>query len=165
MLATITDRPTNSPASENPPDIMREYRIKPVTVMRAMNLIRAYRLGFAGSKPSIRWRTLRIQMKLTTAMRPPAKTPRPIFLEKKTKPAKVRIANSVRLPLMMMDKRLSSLIAIIIPVDLPASNHVDILEASRDANKHENIKEPRCCPKPAIKRQTKPNTNRDSQYD
>ena len=95
-------------------------------------------------------------------MRPPAKIPRPILVEKKANPTMVKIAKRARLPLMMMAKRLSSLIAVIIPMDLPASNNVDILETSRYTNKHENIKEPRCCAKPAVKSQAKPNTDPDS---
>jgi hypothetical protein len=108
---------------------------------------------------------LRSQKKFAMAMIPPTKMPNPVLAGKKIKLAKVRISSNARLPLMMTAKMLSSFILVIIPVDLPAGYHVDVLEAGCNADKEKDKKEPWFRTEPAIKRQTEPNPDRDGQGD
>ena len=119
----------------------------------------------AGNRPRIRCRTLRIQKKLPMAIHPPARAPNATFVENRTKPPRVKNNSNPRLPLMMVAKRLSSLIVIIAFADLPAGNYVHVLETGGNSDEQKNIKEPGLRSEPAIKRQAEPDTNGDSQHD
>jgi hypothetical protein len=57
------------------------------------------------------------------------------------------------------------LIVIITFSDLPAGDNVHILETGGNPDEQKNIKEPGLRAKPAIKRQTKPDSDGDRQYD